>query len=75
MVSPIHLGKSIQTLSPSSYHKTGEEAQFQAARYCNSHCLFSTLLHQEFVLRDGPVYCHRSMLLRGGESGGVTGTH
>jgi SpoVK/Ycf46/Vps4 family AAA+-type ATPase len=41
---------STQTLNPSSYNETRKEAQLQTARHCNSHCLFSKILHQEFVL-------------------------
>jgi hypothetical protein len=61
--------------NPSSYNETRKKAQLQAARHRNSHRIFSKILHQKLVLRDRPIHCYCSMLLRSWEGGGVSRAH
>lgn len=58
-----------------SYFEVGEEAAAASKSNCHSYRILSPVLCEEFVLRNGPFYGHRSMLLRCCEGGGIPCSH
>jgi hypothetical protein len=64
-----------RSLLACSYPKTRQEASSSSAGDSHSNHLLQTVLSKESILRDGPVHCHRCMLLCCGQGRGVPHSH